>query len=102
MDVDARVVSEAILVYLPPGSPHQMPWHGEDQIVDKFGAELAVDLVPIVKNLRDEFFASDAWITVRGLSEMVDVAKREFQVSHPEISADAVNALGRAYGFAYK
>jgi hypothetical protein len=67
-----------------------------------FGNSAALDLLPAVKALRDEFYASTARDRAPTLVEMGDQASAEFRQVHPEVSEDAVQALQWCYTFDYK
>lgn len=96
----AARVSEAIVVWTGFGST-PMPARDEDRLVGRFGHE-AVDLLPTVLRLEDDFYSSDARHVATDLLEMADLAARDFRTRHPEISDEAVRALAWCYTFDYK
>jgi hypothetical protein len=65
----------------------------------RFGAERAVDLMPHVFAIREDFSSSSAHQTAGGLVEMTNQAAGEFRERHPEISDKAVNALAWCYSY---
>ena len=71
-------------------------------MVEQFGKDVAVDLLPIVKALEDDFYGSEARHRAPTLKEMGDQAASEFRLRHPEISEDAVQALAWCYTYDYR
>jgi hypothetical protein len=101
MTVNASLLSEAIVVWTGWGQAPR-PIRDEARLVDQFGSDTAADLMPGLRQLEDEFYASDAQFTVADLKEMGDVAADQFRRAHPEISDDAVRALAWCYTYDYK
>ena len=99
--IDPALLSEAIVIWTGWGSTIE-PWRDEKRLVDRFGSEMAAELLPAIRRLDDEFYESDARDKVAGLKEMGDVAAQEFRQRHPEISDEAVEALAWCYTFDYK
>lgn len=101
MTVDASRVSNAIVVWTGWGIS---PWPSRDQdrVIAYFGEDIALDLLPLIRHLENEFYESDAKDTVDDLAEMGEAAAARFRGLHPEISADAVRALAWCYTYDYK
>jgi hypothetical protein len=103
-ELDPTLVSDALVVWTGKGSfawPHRGA-AGELRLADRFGRDRAAELVKRIHELTSEFYASDARHTVAELSEMGDLAAREFRRRHPELSDEAVDALAWCYTFDYK
>jgi hypothetical protein len=76
---------------------------GDDaRVVAEFGEDAALDLLPRIRALEDDFYESDARHVVADLKEMGDRAADEFRVRHPEIPDGAVEALAWCYTYDYK
>jgi hypothetical protein len=58
--------------------------------------------MPLVRELEDDFYESDARQVAAGLPEMAELASAEFARKHPEISAEATQALAWCYTYDYK
>jgi hypothetical protein len=80
----------------------QSPARDEQRVVARFGADAAVELMPKIRELEDDFYRSDARFTVEDLKEMGDEAARSFRDRHPEISEDAVQAFAWCYSYDYR
>ena len=74
----------------------------DERIVERFGAETALDLIPTVKRLADEFYESDAVHRIGDLSEAADDAARRLRRLHPELSDEAISALRWCYSYDWK
>ena len=95
------LLSQAIVVWTGRG---RTAWPSRDEryVVEQFGEDVAVTLMPAIKELAADFYLSSARDTVADLSEMGDVAASEFRSRHPEISEEAVQALRWCYTYDYK
>jgi hypothetical protein len=101
MSGDPSLLSTAIVVWTGRG---QLSWPQPDdtRVVDRFGTDVAATLLPQIRELKDEFYASEASLVVADLKEMGDVAAAQFRKKHPELSEDAIQALAWCYTFANK
>ena len=94
-------LSRAIVVWSGKGRTAR-PDRNEQRLVDEFGPETAAALMPHVRVLVDDFYASDASNTVADLHAMGSRAADDFRRSHPEVSDEAVDALVWCYTFDWK
>lgn len=101
MSADASLVSQAIVVWTGWGSA-SWPSRDDARLVERFGVDQALDLVPSVRQLKEEFYESEAEYVAADLAEMGGMASRRFRELHPEISDDAVRALAWCYTYDYK
>ena len=101
MDSDASLLSTAIVVWTGWG---KRPWPSRDQalLIDRFGASAAEILLPQIRRLEQEFYASDARYFAADLVSMGEAAGAEFRRNHPEISEEAIEALAWCYTYDYK
>ena len=101
MNLNMSLVSRAIVIWTGFG---KTPWPSRDEsrLVEQFGADAAADLTPQLRDLEQQFYASDARFTVRDLDEMGKVAADQFRKNHPEISEEAIRALEWCYTYDYK
>jgi hypothetical protein len=99
--LDAFSVSEGIVVWTGWGDA-AWPARDDARLVERFGAEMAVEIAPRIRQLEDDFYASNARFTISDLRHMGDVAADEFRKIHPEISDDAVKALTWCYMYDHK
>lgn len=101
MTVDASQVSNAIVVWTGWGTSSS-PARDQARVTARFGEDIALNLLPVIRQLENEFYESDAKDTVHDLVEIGDAAAARFRRLHPDISADAVRALGWCYTYDYK
>jgi hypothetical protein len=94
-------VSDAIVVWTGKGI-ERSPRCDDELLVERFGADTALDLVPAVRRLYDEFYESDARQTAHDLLEMGRAAADRFRQLHPEIEETAVQALTWCYTYDFK
>ncbi len=94
-------VGEAIVVWSGWGrSAH--PLRDEELLVAQFGKDLAAELLPLIRELENDFYLSDARHTAANLAEMASVSAAQFTKKHPGLPANAVRALAWCYTFDYK
>jgi hypothetical protein len=101
VNADDPLVSQAIVSWTGFGAA-SWPSPDDARLVERFDREQAMDLIPIVRKLYDEFYQSDARYVASDLAEMGRLASRRFSELHPEIAHDAVRALAWCYTFDHK
>ncbi|MBK8012202.1 MAG: hypothetical protein IPK13_12710 [Deltaproteobacteria bacterium] len=94
-------VGEAILVWSGWGRS-SWPLRNDEPVAKRFGSEIAATLLPLIRQLEDEFYASDARHTAADLAEMASISSQQFAAKYPELPDDAVRALAWCYTFDYK
>ncbi|MEV0431257.1 hypothetical protein [Micromonospora sp. NPDC050495] len=101
VSVPAELLSEAVLTWTGWG---RTTWPAQDErlVIERFGNERAAGLLPMIRQLEDDFYRSDARFATADLAEMGDAAAAEFRIRHPEVSDAAVRALAWCYTFDYK
>ena len=98
---DLSRLSEAMVVWTGWGEL-SFPARDTQRVVARFGLDAALELMPKIRELEDQFYASNARFTVEGLKEMGDEAARQFRSRHPGlISEEAVEALAWCYTYDY-
>jgi hypothetical protein len=78
------------------------PSRDDARLVERFGEGLAVELLPQLRQLEDDFYLSTARDAAPDLKTMGDAAAADFRRMHPEIGDEAVEALTWCYTFDYK
>jgi len=99
--VDPVLLSEVVVVWTGWGET-AWPARDEERVAHRFGGASAAELMPEVRKLVDNFYASDARFVVADLKAMGDAAAADFRRLHPDITYDAVAALAWCYSFDYK
>jgi hypothetical protein len=96
--IDASKLSEALIIWIHHG---RVAWHQPDQrsLAEQIGSDAAGELLPRVRELRDEFYASDAYLRAPDLVTMAQLAASDFRPNHPEISETAIRALALSYTY---
>lgn len=101
MTVDPAQLSEAIVLWTGWGVSAG-PLRDEARIVDAFGEEVALVLVPAIRSAEEDFYKSEAWLTIDDLEKVGDAAADRFRSVHPEIHDDAIRALAWCYTYDFK
>ncbi len=94
-------LSRAVIVWTGFGLG-PTPSRSGDRLIEEFGCDAALDLLPRVTALEDSFYMSDARLTAPDLDSMGITASAEFREIHPELSPLAVRALAWCYTYDYK
>jgi hypothetical protein len=99
--VDDHILGKAIVAWTGFGETSR-PSRDDARVVALFGDELADAVLPKVRSLEDDFYASDARHVAPDLAEMGARASADFARIHPEIPEEAVRALAWCYTYDYK
>ena len=70
--------------------------------MSQVGADAAAELLPRVRALEEDFYATDARLKAPDLVVMGRMATDDFRRKHAEISDEAVEALAWCYTWDYK
>ena len=98
--LDGTEISNAVRAWIGWGGV--IPKRDEVQLTRHLGAERAKALLPVVKRLEQDFYASDARFVARDLEEMALLAKEHFALMHPNIPAEVGEAFAWCYTFDFK
>ena len=94
-------VSDAIVTWTGKGA-FAWPHRDDARILARFGPVEGDELLALVRELYDEFYASDARLTAPDLADMGNMASVEFSSKYPHVKPSAVDALAWCYTFDYK
>jgi hypothetical protein len=94
-------LSTALIVWTGWGQT-AWPQRDEQRLASFLGADSAAELLPQLRKLEDDFYASNARHTAPDLAAMGRMAAHDFRGLHPEISNDAIEALTWCYTYDYK
>lgn len=100
-DPRALGVSEAIVIWSGWGTTPS-PAREEARLVAAVGSDRAEQLMPRIREVEDDFYASDARFVATDLKEMGDLAIADFQRRRRDVSDAAVQALAWCYTYDYK
>lgn len=98
---DWERIGEAVVAWTGWGR-FPFPRREESLLIERFGPDATAELLPIVRELEGDFYASDARHRARDLTEMGEMVAREFRERHPELGSTAIDALAWCYTFDYK
>jgi hypothetical protein len=94
-------VSLAVVLYTGQGvAPY--PARSEDRIAARLGADAAARLGPIVRQLDDEFYESDARFVAADVADMHALASAQFRQKYPLLSPAAADAFAWCYTWDFK
>jgi hypothetical protein len=94
-------VADAIVVWTGKG---ELAWPQVDdsRVLARFGRNGADELLPVLRELYEDFYTSDAHLRADNLSEMAALASAQFRRKYPFMKQAAVDALAWCYTFDYK
>jgi hypothetical protein len=98
---DQTLVSRAIVVWTGWGDTTS-PVRDETRLVEQFGSEITVELLPQIREVESRFYSSNARLTTSDVTEMGEVAAEDFRGNNPGFSEEAVQALTWCYTFDFK
>ena len=90
--------AEAFMVWVGHDA-RSCPACDDDAINSHYGEARAARLLPLLRLVIDDFYASDAAIRVPGMKAMVSRAKEEFAIRYPSSPPEIVEALAWCYSF---
>jgi len=98
---DPLLLSRAVVIWTGFGVT---PWpkRNEDRLVSTFGSGMTEKLLPLLRQLADDFYASDARFVATDLQRMGELAAEQFRKAHPELDDTAINALAWCYTYDFK
>ena len=97
---DSDVVTDALALWVGWGS-RSWPERDPERLVEAFGQEVTSVLLPVLRQLEQDFFASapsqgpDLWA-------VAEKAASRFRTLHPEIGERGVEALTWCYAFDWR
>jgi hypothetical protein len=78
------------------------PNRDDARLMQRLGTMDASVLLPVVKQLEEDFYASDAHNAARDLEDMAKLAKEHFARMHPTVPAEVGKIFAWCYTFDYK
>ncbi len=82
----------------------QFSWPNRDEsrLRSKLGVADADRLLPVIKELEQDFYSSEAQLKTSDLAEMGKLAKLQFQRLHPDVAEDIACVFEWCYTFDFK
>jgi len=99
-NLNSAQLVEAVRVWTGWGQS-ATPSRSDQRLADQFGED-ATKLLPLIKSLEDDFYASDARLTAANLQEMEKLASDQFRQRHPTVAEEIVKAFAWCYTFDFK
>lgn len=78
------------------------PVRDESRLLAEFGRERAEEMTLRIREIEDEFYASDAHLVATDLEDMANRAVADFRQRRTDLSDAAVEALAWCYTYDYK
>jgi hypothetical protein len=100
-DPDMSLVSEAVVVWIR-GGERPYPSTDDARVIERYGEKTACRLLPTLRQLERDCFASDAYKRGADLYETARLAERDVRAEHPELTTVAVDALVNLYAWRWK
>jgi len=94
-------LAEAIVVWTGKGSL-KYPARSEARLAERLGQDAVAKLLPTIRKLEADFYASDARYAAADISEMGKLASAQFQEKYPRLPKTAVDAFAWCYTWDYK
>jgi hypothetical protein len=94
-------LAEAVRIWAGWGTSSS-PSRDEQRVIQRYGSATTAKLLPVIKSLEDEFYASDARFTAIDMAEMAALASEQFVRKHPGIDKGIVDVLAWCYTFDFK
>jgi hypothetical protein len=69
------------------------PKRNDHRVIERFGALIAEELLPIIKSLEADFYAPAPDMLARDLNEMGKTASERFREKPPDVSEEVVKML---------
>lgn len=95
---DPGQLSEALVLWI--GEVPALGHDGEAALAERYGAQAAAQLVPILSALEEDFARTNAADVAGDLRQMHQLAFDDFKRKHPQVSDQAVHLLAARYTYA--
>jgi hypothetical protein len=96
--IDSTLINRALLVWLGWHSTG-VPRTDDAAVTALLGADLSARVVPILRELKADFWETDAAHTVWDLAGAADKAAADFTAKHPDVSAEAVKRMANEWAY---
>lgn len=100
-DSSSQAVSKAIVIWSGWGET-AYPARDEGRLRRAVGEAEAQHLIPRIREIESEFYATNARFVAADLTEMGNLATSDFRRKRTDLSAEAVEALAWCYTYDYK
>jgi hypothetical protein len=94
-------LAEAVILWTGHGRT-AWPLRDESLLIQRFGPELAAQLLAMIRYLEDEFYTSEARFVAADLREMEKISAEQFEKSHLGVAEEIVKAFAWCYTFDFK
>lgn len=98
---DPAIVSEALVAWIT-GSHVPYPRTDDAQVDARFGDSVASELLPVLRDLRQECLDLDAQHRAADLADVAALVRSQMHERHPELTDEAVAALANLYAWIVK
>lgn len=95
------LISEAVVIWVL-GGEQPYPATDDARVIERYGEQTARRLLPALRRLERDCFASDAYARGYDIYEVARLAERDVRAEHPELTTAAVDALVKLYSYNWK
>ncbi len=82
------------------GSP--TPSRSDQRVIDHFGDQGAKHLLPVIKQLEDDYYSSKAHLIDGSLQEMEELASKDFIKLYPAVAPEIVKCFAWCHSFDFR
>lgn len=100
MRLGSSLLSEAVVVWTG-WCEAPAPVRRVERLVERYGEDLTIELMPLIKCLEADFYTSDVYQRATN-DQLADASAREFSARYPELSPEVSRALGWCYSYDWK
>lgn len=100
INVDPEELVDAVRIWSGWGG--MAPSRDDGRLMQRLGSTDAGALLPVVKQLEEDFYASDARYVACDLEEMARLAKDDFARMHPAVPTEIGDVFAWCYTFDFK
>ena len=93
-------LSQAVTIWI--GSSHGFPEQYDDKVIQFFGDKKGKEILSYLKELKGEFYKSQAWLQADTWSEISQIARNDFLNKYPSIPEEVFKAFEWCYSYSYK
>jgi hypothetical protein len=79
-----------------------MPKRSDERVIAHFGAQVAEELLPVIRSLEGDFYAPASAILAKDLNEMGKMASELFREKHPGVSEEIIKILDWCFTYDFR
>lgn len=100
MSADYLKLVDAVRIWSNWGN--SLPDRSDGRLIQQLGPKEAYELLPVIKQLEQDFYKSDARYMAATLQEMAQLSRLHFNQIHPALPAEISEILAWCYTYDFK